>query len=290
LFFSVPQTFAKIYGSVNVDGYGKVYVAASSGDGSHISVHDNGVTLSGGGRFYFATKASGDFEPDMFWQVPLLGNHFSYEIDVSNVGCHCNAASYFVQMPGYGSNQQPDRGPGGDFYCDANFVNKIWCPEYDTFEGNKYTMQTTLHTCDYVPPKYYSHCDGGGCGTNAFYAKPGMYCPGCGTIDTNKPFTISHAQGKAGDGTMSYSNNWFSQEGRTDSFNSCSDGNYVKNMGYSLHGIVFAASLWGGPGIDMNWLDGMTGCGGQCNLGASKVTWRNFAMAPAGNSTGVASE
>ena len=31
-------------------------------------------------------------------------------------------------------------GDGGDYYCDANFGNNIWCPEYDTWEGNKYTM------------------------------------------------------------------------------------------------------------------------------------------------------
>merc|ERR1712238_98200 len=30
-------------------------------------------------------------------------------------------------------------------------------------------------------------------------------------------------------------------------------------------GMVFSASLWGGNGIDMSWLDGMTGCGGECN-------------------------
>ena len=51
------------------------------------------------------------------------------------------------------------------------------------------------------------------------------------TINTNKPFTVSHAHGTGGDGTMSYVNNWFSQEGRTADFNVCSDSNYVKNMG-----------------------------------------------------------
>merc|ERR1711971_13142 len=56
------------------------------------------------------------------------------------------------------------------------------------------------------------------------------------------------------------------------------DSNYVKNMGYSLEGIVAAFSLWGGPDIDMGWLDGCTGCGGTCNLGGSSVTWTNFAL------------
>jgi hypothetical protein len=58
---------------------------------------------------------------------------------------------------------------------------------------------------------------------------------------------------------MNNVNVWMSQDGRTASFNVCG-GDYVKWMGYSLNGIVFVASLWGGGGIDMGWLDGMTGC------------------------------
>ena len=67
-------------------------------------------------------------------------------------------------------------GPGGDYYCDANFVNDNWwaqilkkkwmnelltklmmkrCPEYDTYEGNAETTNVALHTCDYVPPNDY---------------------------------------------------------------------------------------------------------------------------------------
>jgi hypothetical protein len=78
---------------------------------------------------------------------------------------------------------------------------------------------------------------------------------------------------------MSNVNVWFSQEGKSESFNVCG-GDYVKNMGYSLNGIVFIASLWGGPDIDMGWLDGMTGCSGACNLASNSVTFRNFALKP----------
>ena len=70
-------------------------------------------------------------------QTPLDNLHFSYKIDVSRVGCHCNSAAYFINMPGN------NPGEGGDYYCDANFGNSIWCPEYDTWEGNKYTMAGT---------------------------------------------------------------------------------------------------------------------------------------------------
>ena len=72
----------------------------------------NGFTLRGGGRVYLAKYPTDNFHnPWMFWQVPLLGKHFSYEVDVSNVGCHCNAAAYFVQMPGHDWNHNPKPGP-----------------------------------------------------------------------------------------------------------------------------------------------------------------------------------
>jgi hypothetical protein len=69
----------------------------------------------------------------------------------------------------------------------------------------------------------------------------------------------------------------FSQEGRTADFNVCG-GDYVKWMGYSLNGIVFVASLWGWGGYDVSWLDGMTGCQGDCQLQGSSVTFKNFAL------------
>ena len=31
-----------------------------------------------------------------------MNKEFSYDVDVSNVGCHCNAAAYFIDMPGTG--------------------------------------------------------------------------------------------------------------------------------------------------------------------------------------------
>jgi len=272
---TVPKSFQNM-GTVNIAGVGEVHVVTNTP--GNVQMVDGGFKLSGGGRVYFATKAAADFsDAFMYWQAPLLGKHISYTVDVSNVGCHCNAAFYFVQMPGYDSSQNVWAGPGGDWYCDANHVNDNWCPEFDTFEGNKETMNIALHTCDYVAPNFYPHCDGGGCGTNACQGIAGQYGPGR-TIDTNQPFQISHAQVQGGDGLMSAANAWFQSGSDTTDYNGCSDSNYVKNMGYSLNGIVAAFSLWGGPDIDMGWLDGCTGCGGTCNLGASSVTWSGFTL------------
>merc|ERR1711911_306498 len=68
-----------------------------------------------------------------------------------------------------------------------------------------------------------------------------MLCPEdrC-TINTNRPFTISHSQ------STGYANIWMSQDGREASFNICEDYGYNANMASSYNEMVFTASLWWG--------------------------------------------
>merc|ERR1712004_878340 len=100
---TVPRSFQNM-GSINVAGVGQLYVVTQ--DPSTVQMVDNGFRLVGGGRVYLAQEAANDFSsPFIYWQAPLLGNHISYTVDVSNVGCHCNSAFYFVQMPGYDAGQ-----------------------------------------------------------------------------------------------------------------------------------------------------------------------------------------
>merc|ERR1711874_748226 len=120
---------------------------------------------------------------DMYAQIPLNNKHFAYQLNLANVPCHCNAAAYFVKMPG---NNAGD----GDYYCDANLGNNIWCPEYDAMEGNKHTIACTLHTCN-GGGGYWDSCDRGGCQTNAA-----------------QPFTISPYQ------TSQQANTWMGQGGQ----------------------------------------------------------------------------
>ena len=80
-------------------------------------------------------------------------------------------------MPGYNFEQNPEPGEDGDYYCGANRGNGVWCPEYDTWEGNTYTMASALHICDGVPPNYYYECDRAGCNTNAYFVDPNLMCP-----------------------------------------------------------------------------------------------------------------
>jgi hypothetical protein len=150
--FAAPS-LAKNFGKITVaDSTGDspvnrdVYVVGADWSSANVDVHADGTgfDLNKGGRIYFAEEAFDTFEGNQhkFWQVNLKDHHFSYEINVSNVGCHCNAAAYFIGMPGN------NIGDSGDYYCDANHGNNQWCPEHDTYEGNKHTFATTLHTCD----------------------------------------------------------------------------------------------------------------------------------------------
>ena len=68
-------------GSINVEGVGQIYVVAPDWAADHVSVYDNGFTLSGGGRVYFAKEPVDDLSnPDAYWQTPLIGKHLSYDI------------------------------------------------------------------------------------------------------------------------------------------------------------------------------------------------------------------
>jgi len=61
---------AKSLGSINVavDGVDKqVWVVGSDWSATFTKVENNGFTLSGGGRIYFAEKESDEFSPDMYW-------------------------------------------------------------------------------------------------------------------------------------------------------------------------------------------------------------------------------
>merc|ERR1719244_1261789 len=94
------------------------------------------------------------------------------------------------------------------YYCDGNFVNNQWCPEYDLQESNTYVFVATLHNCEWGGD-WFTSCDRGGCQANSFKIDPSMFCPEdrC-TINTQKPFHVSHFQNKQ------IANVYMSQEGR----------------------------------------------------------------------------
>ena len=89
LCLALSNVSAKNFGGINVEGYGMVYVVGPDWSSEFVTVNGNGVTLSRGGRIYLAQDAVEDFSnPNMYWQTPLLGNSFSF--DVGNVYMHNN--------------------------------------------------------------------------------------------------------------------------------------------------------------------------------------------------------
>ena len=68
----------------------------------------------------------------------LLGSTLSFTVDLSGVGCDCNAAVYLVQMDTPGQNTAN--------YCDIQGGDYPRCTEIDLLEGNTHAMATTLHT------------------------------------------------------------------------------------------------------------------------------------------------
>lgn len=275
---TVGYTSAAYCGPVTIRVNGQPqtkYVLSSDLAKGNAHVNGSSITLIGGGRVYLGDSSSGTISPNSFYEMPLLGKRFTIDVDMSDVGCNCNGAVYFVTMPAYNSGQQPQPGTDGTYYCDANKVGGTYCPEMDLMEANKFAMASTAHTCQYVPPHYYSSCDGGGCGTNVLDVDQGGFGPGK-RIDTNRPFTLS-VSFITTNGRLSTVNNYFSQGGQTINFNSCNP-DYLQWMGMSLPGIVMTMSLWGTGDGGMSWLDGKSGCHGACNLGSSKVTVSNIRL------------
>ena len=81
--FTISYASAKNLGSINIEGVGPIYVVGGEWTEEFVNVTEDGsgFTLNKGGRIYFAKDPADDFsDPFMYWQTPLKGYHFSYEI------------------------------------------------------------------------------------------------------------------------------------------------------------------------------------------------------------------
>lgn len=233
-------------------------VTAFSKDAAEVS--GSTVKVKYNGNVQIAKTANNSYSPNMFQEYRLAGKTVTFTADLSNVGCSCDAAFYFVSMPGYGSNGQPTPGQWGAYYCDANDVNGVWCWEMDVMEANKYALAVTPHKCSQKPGGYISSCDKAGCGTNPYYSNKEAFGPSSSyKIDTTQAFTVSVNFGSSIEVTLKQGSNSFQ-------FQDCSNnGGYVSDMNEAFdYGMVLVMSYFGGSYNDFSWLDGMTGCQGNC--------------------------
>lgn len=249
------------------------YVVNKGGSGIDVS-SDGKITIQHGPRVYLGKSCDQSMNGDMFWSINLLGKNLSYDVNLGAAGCGCNIAFYLTNMPARRGDGSADPTKCGDYYCDANNVCGVGCPEIDIMEANNAADHVTPHKCD-KNGRTYGNCDGGGCVRPIDYNQFG---PGKGTIDTNQEFNVR--VGFAGSGTnLDHMTTTLTQNGKTMAVShyDCGGG-YLQSIGQALHdGMTIIISSWGdtGSGQDMSWLDSPPCDANQgCNSGAA--TFRNI--------------
>ena len=251
---------------------------------SHSSFDPSRVTLIGNSRAYLAHEPPGMDEDGAssdttvhewgdvrYDRLRLLGRTLRWRMDISTVGCGCNAAVYLVSMP------QPTNGSDSR-YCDIQLTGDRRCLEIDLFEGNTKAARATLHTQKGEASD--GTCNQWGC-VQALGSGPGggsnlLYGTGATTgIDTSRPFEVECTFDENGNYHV-----LLTQDGRQTVLYDPTQASNWPGVGVPigatrasrealLNGMVLVVSLWGG---DMAWLDG--GCNGYyppCTLTASRL-------------------
>nr|AEF58998.1 1,4-beta-D-glucan cellobiohydrolase B precursor [Aspergillus niger] len=167
--------------------YEATYGVTTSGDELRLNFVTQGSSKNIGSRLYLM---SDDSTYEMF---KLLGQEFTFDVDVSNLPCGLNGALYFVAMDADGGTSEYSGNKAGakygTGYCDSQcprdlkFINGEancdgWepssnnvntgvgdhgscCPEMDIWEANSISNAFTAHPCDSVSQ---TMCDGDSCG------------------------------------------------------------------------------------------------------------------------------
>lgn len=257
-------------------------LVTSSGDGSSITMRWGGEVRA----FVIETRMA-DMSASNYHNFTLLGRELSYDIDLSKVGCSCNAALFFVSSVGYGKNGSAARGDNAPYYCDANNIGGVWCWEMDSVESNKWATQSTPHTCDAPDNGYISSCDRTGCDgdrtrLNSFSVDPGAMCPSsyC-RIDTRHPFRIHQRYETDSTSTKLIGiTNIIVQGSGALEWSVCPNALYLEQMSGPLSKMRMVFQLWGEVAGGMSWLDGKVGCSGACNTNNATVTFSNIEISP----------
>jgi len=243
-------------GQIQVDGEGATYIM--TGNPAGVSVSGSSLQLKYDNGALYTAKCQANFDPTVFRRFYVLNRTLSFTADVSSISCGCNAAFYFVLMPAYNQNQQPDPTKCGDYYCDANQVCGIFCPEVDLMEANRAALQITPHKCNNPIGKYYPYCDGDGCGRNTKNMGNNYGYGSNFLVNTQHPFNISYNFQTSG-GVLSRIVSTISQNGRQFAIvhdESCGSGYLASLTDAFSQGLVLTTSYWSGAtGSTMSWLD-----------------------------------
>jgi len=167
--------------------YSGTYGITTSGNQLNIrfvTKHEHGTNV--GGRVYLMNGT------DKYYMFKLLNKEFTFDVDVSQLGCGLNGALYFISMPengGLGTGNNRAGAKYGTGYCDAQCPHDMkwiegeantdeWrpheddenagrgkygacCDEMDIWEANSISNAYTPHTCSRI-----GKCEGLECGDN----------------------------------------------------------------------------------------------------------------------------
>lgn len=170
--------------------YETTYGATTDGDAltlSFVTEHEYGTNV--GSRFYLMDGS------DSYQMFDLIGNEFTFDVDLSTVGCGINSALYFVAMEADGGvASYPVNEAGANFgtgYCDSQCARDLkfiagqgnfegWepsssdasagvgnlgacCAEIDVWESNSHSFALTPHACE-VGHNEFHVCETDDCG------------------------------------------------------------------------------------------------------------------------------
>ena len=70
---------SKCVGSINVKDFGEVFIVAPDWSVGAVTIHDNGFTLRGNSRIYFASRCEDGWNGDMYAQVTRVTTNKSLD-------------------------------------------------------------------------------------------------------------------------------------------------------------------------------------------------------------------
>jgi hypothetical protein len=244
-----------------------------------VAANGSAVSVAYNDRAYLVSACNASaaaFTADLFeTRLPMLGHTWSFTMDISTVGCGCNAALYAVAMPGVAADGSLTPGSDGDFYCDANDVTGTWCTEIDLIEANTAAMAATPHACAAPDARgFVSSCDRSGCslGTRSNHS---LFGPGATyAVNTLLPFDVVTSFPVDALGNLAAVDTLVrqgSESFRLEHTPSGCGSHWADTLTAPLAaGMVPTFSLWGdkASGQDMSWLDVppcsvAQGCGGD---------------------------
>jgi len=295
----LSSTLAFHQGTLQIEEDGKVVelhvVALAEKDVGLFTTSGASLTLQWGGeiRGFLAAKETDAMPSDNYYNFTLFNKEFSYDVDLSAVGCSCNAALFFTSMPGRNPDGTVAKGRFNPYYCDANQMGGVFCWEHDVQESNKYNMATTMHNCNAAPGQYTTSCDRVGCQSNSFKTDPKGFCPHASCkIDSRRPYRVNQRYQANDAGTKLISiTNHMTQGNSSFDWGACIDEAYLAESTVAFKSnMAMVFQVWGDSDVTMNWLDSQTGCSGACVQFETVATFSNIALRSLGTKSSTAAD